>query len=66
MTVPDPLEALTAHCGTCGGINEVAWCAAWLAYLCVNCRAVRNENELRVPLAARGALREAGTETGHG
>ena len=34
----DLLEALSARCGTCGGSLEVAYCAAWDAYLCEMCR----------------------------
>ncbi len=59
MTAGDPLEALTARCGTCGGISEVTWCPAWDAHLCVLCRAARNDAELRIPLAVKDAMRVA-------
>jgi len=58
----DPLEALNTHCGTCGGVSEVSWCLAWIAWLCARCRAVRNDNELRIPLTAKSVMQaeEAG------
>jgi hypothetical protein len=45
----DLLAALSVPCGDCGGGFEVAWCHAWGAYLCVSCRAQRNDEALRVP-----------------
>jgi len=60
----DPLEALTAHCGTCGGVFEVAWCPARGVWLCMVCRHDRSNSELRMPLAMKGALQDAArTET---
>ena len=44
----DLLAALTETCG-CGKAEQVAWCPAWGLYLCVNCRAARNDEALRVP-----------------
>jgi len=52
----DPLEALNTHCGTCGGVSEVSWCLAWIAWLCASCRSTRNDEELRVTLAAKRAM----------
>lgn len=61
----DPMESLSAHCGTCSGIFEVTWCPAWDAWLCLGCRAIRADSELRMPLALKGALQAAaGTEPG--
>ena len=54
--VDDLLEALNARCGTCSGVLEVAWCAAWEAWLCMPCRSVRNDAELRTTLAAKAAM----------
>lgn len=58
----DALEALTSPCGTCGGASQVAWCAAWDAWLCVGCRSSRSDAELRVTLAAKNAMQEAAAE----
>jgi hypothetical protein len=52
----DLMEALDASCGKCGGVHEVTFCAAWAEYLCVNCRALRNNDELRVPLVIKEAI----------
>jgi hypothetical protein len=59
LVVDDLLEALTAPCADCGksgGDSQVTFAAAWLAYLCVSCRAMRNDVALRkppVPIAER-------------
>jgi hypothetical protein len=52
----DLLGAMTEVCEKCDGDNQVAYCHAWGAYLCVNCRAARNDEALRVrpePLVSR-------------
>jgi len=59
--VDDLLEALTAPCADCGKAgpdSQVTFAAAWLAYLCAGCRAKRNDDELRVPLVIKDAMRE--------
>ncbi len=53
----EPLEALTAICGTCGGADQVVWCPSWDAWLCAICRSTRNDAELRVPLVVKNAIR---------
>lgn len=58
----DLLEAMSARCGTCSGTGQVAWCAAWGAYLCEGCRIVRSESETRVTPAAKDAMRAAAEE----
>ena len=58
----DPLEALTAICGTCGGADQVVWCPAWDAWLCASHRSTRNDSELRVSLVVKNAIREADEE----
>jgi hypothetical protein len=50
------MEALTTPCGKCGGVHEVTFCPAWAEYLCVNCRALRNNDELRVPLVIKETI----------
>jgi len=50
--VDDLLEAMTAPCADCGksgGDSQVTFAAAWLAYLCAGCRAMRNDVALRKP-----------------
>ena len=58
----DLLEAMTERCGTCYGTDQVAWCAAWGAWLCADCRSVRSEAETRVTLAEKDAMRAAAEE----
>ena len=65
--MPDgPLEALNARCGKCDGVSEVTWCDSWDAYLCANCRANRNDAELRIPLTAKSVMQAAAGETSRG
>ena len=52
----DLMEALTAPCGECGGGEQVTYCPAWSAYLCVGCRAKRNDDELRVRLVVKDLI----------
>jgi hypothetical protein len=35
-------------CETCDGTEQVTYCHAWGCYLCVSCRAARNDEALRV------------------
>ena len=58
----DLLEAMTARCGRCSGTDQVAYCAAWEAYLCDGCRDVRSGAETRVTLAAKAAMQAAAGE----
>ena len=61
--VNDILEPLAAPCGRCLGTKQVTYCAAWGEYLCVNCRDLRNNTELRVPVAEHIAAIEKGRST---
>ena len=55
----DPLEAVCENAD--GSAHEqVQWCEAWGKYLCSQCRYLANENELRLTLAQRQAMTEAG------
>lgn len=58
----DLLEALSARCGRCSGTDQVAYCAAWDAYLCDNCRTVHASAETRVTLAEKAAMQAAAEE----
>ena len=59
----DILEPLTTPCGKCLGAKQVTWCPAWDLFLCVNCRDLRNNIELRVPVAEHLEMPEAGRFT---
>jgi len=60
MTAPaDPLAGLDESCGKCGGTVQVTWCPAWGVYLCADCKIVRADAELRVPLADQQAMQAA-------
>ena len=58
----DLLEALSALCSACFGTGQVAYCAAWEAYLCDGCRDVRSGAETRVTLAAKAAMQAEANE----
>ena len=46
-------------CGKCGGSVQVTWCPAWDEWLCADCKIVRADAELRVPLADQQAMQAA-------
>jgi hypothetical protein len=41
-------DLMTEACENGDGGSQVVWCPAWGAYLCVSCRAAKNDEALRV------------------
>jgi hypothetical protein len=51
-----PDDPMTEACENGDGGSQVVWCPAWEAWLCVSCRAAKNDEALRVrpvPLVSR-------------
>jgi hypothetical protein len=49
-------DPMAEACENSDGGSQVVWCPAWGAYLCVSCRAAKNDEVLRVspvPLVSR-------------